>query len=68
MRAYVVTTGVLYVLLFLAHVARLFAEGNSPLSSWVFVATSVGALAMSVWSWRVYRSLSMHSSSPRSAA
>ena len=57
MRSYVVTTGLIYVLLLLAHVARLVAEGRSPLESTAFVATSVVAAAMAAWSWRVYRSL-----------
>jgi hypothetical protein len=51
----VVTTGVLYVALFLAHVARVAAEGASPLNSPVFVVTSLGALAMAAWSARVLK-------------
>ena len=55
MRAYVVTTGILYVALFLAHMARLAAEGMTPLRSPMFVVTSLGALAMIVWSVRALK-------------
>lgn len=57
MRAYVTTTGLLYLALILAHLARLAAEGASPLSSPVFLLTTAAASAMVVWSWRVYRRL-----------
>ncbi len=57
MKAYAATTGILYVALFLAHAARLAAEGAALLDSPVFVFTSLGALAMAAWSWRVLRGL-----------
>lgn len=51
MRAYVVVTGLFYMALFLAHVARVVAEGPSVLRGWIFVATSLCSLAMAAWSW-----------------
>jgi hypothetical protein len=58
MRAYAATSGVLYVALLLAHGARLAAEGSSPLHSPIFVVTSLGALAMALWSFRVWKAAS----------
>jgi hypothetical protein len=68
MRAYVVTTGVLYVALFLAHVARLVFEGSSPLRSPTFILTSLGSLVMVAWSVRVVRSGAARSVGPTNAA
>mgnify|MGYP003622983611 CR=1 FL=1 len=68
MRTYVVTTGILYVALFLAHVARLVSEGTSPLHSPMFVLTSLGALAMAAWSVRVLKRAPASPASPTNAA
>ena len=57
MRCYVVTTGMIFVALLVAHLARFYAEGAGILSSPAFVLTSVGSAAMAIWSWRVYRRL-----------
>jgi hypothetical protein len=58
MRAYVVTTGVLFALIFAAHVARLVAEGPGPLRQPIFVATSIASLGISVWAVALFRRLS----------
>ena len=55
MRAYVITTGILFALLVLAHVARLFAEGPGPLADPFFLASTGMAAAMSLWAWFVVR-------------
>lgn len=57
MRTYVMTTGLLYVALLLAHVARLVDEGLSPLHSPSFVGTSIIAALLAAWSWRIHRTL-----------
>lgn len=53
MRAYVMTSGSLFGLLVLAHVARLFAEGAGVLESPMFVVTSLLAAGMAAWAVRV---------------
>jgi hypothetical protein len=53
MKAYVLTTGVVFALIVLAHVGRLFAEGVALLKEPVFAVTSVLSIALSVWAWRV---------------
>lgn len=49
MRAYVLTTGVIFTGLALAHVARLLAEGSGPLTEPVFFVTTLLAIVMAVW-------------------
>ena len=68
MRTYVVVTGLFYLALFGAHVARVAAEGPSVLRGWVFVVTSLCSLAMAVWSWRSLRGLAPRSRGHANAA
>ena len=68
MRAYVVITGLFYVALFLAHVARVVAEGPSVLQGWAFIVTSLCSLAMAAWSWRALKGLRPTSSGQANAA
>jgi hypothetical protein len=68
MRAYVVVTGLFYVALFLAHLARVVAEGPSVLQGWTFVVTSLCSLAMAAWSWRALKGLRPGSSGQANAA
>ena len=49
MRAYIVTSGLLFVGLVLAHLARLVAEGLGPLHEPAFLFTSLLGLAMAGW-------------------
>lgn len=55
MRAYVVTTGLAFMLIFVAHVARLFDEGTGPLGQPIFMLTSILSLSMVVWATIVLR-------------
>ena len=57
MRAYVVTTGLMFGLLVFAHVARLAVQGPRALHSPVFVVASLLSIGMLVWSFLVYRRL-----------
>jgi|SoimicMinimDraft_17_1059745.scaffolds.fasta_scaffold1149037_1 hypothetical protein len=56
MRAYVVTSGLLFLALPVAHVARLVAEGWGPLHEPVFVISTLLALGMAVWAAVSFRS------------
>ena len=49
MRCYVAVTGVVFALIFAAHVARLWAEGAWLLREPFFIGTSLAALALSGW-------------------
>ncbi len=55
MRAYVLTTGVVFGLLTLAHVWRIVVEGMHLLTNpwWVGITVAAGALA--VWAFRLLR-------------
>lgn len=57
LKAYVVTTGLLFLALFAAHAARIVDEGPGPLSDQVFVITSVLALGMALWAVLILRRL-----------
>jgi hypothetical protein len=54
MKAYLITTGILFALLTLAHIWRLFEEGQLGKDPWYVVVTLVAA-AMSVWAFSLLR-------------
>lgn len=58
MKAYVITTGVLFGLLVVAHVGRVLAEGTRVARDPWFAGFTVLALAMCGWAWRVLRTAS----------
>ncbi len=49
LRCYVIATGIVFALMFVAHVARVFAEGNGILREPLIIATSVISLGFAVW-------------------
>jgi len=55
MKAYVATTGAVFAVLALAHLWRLSAEGLDLLSDVWWVGVTLGAVALSVWAWRLLR-------------
>src|SRR5207247_11178684 len=55
MRAYVLTTGIVFGLLTLAHLWRIAAEGVQLLTQPLWVGITVGAGALAVWAWRLLR-------------
>ena len=57
MRAYVITTGTVFGLVFLAHLARLFVEGGPIARDPVFYALTALAAGLSAWAWRVLGTL-----------
>jgi hypothetical protein len=54
LRTYVIATGVVFALLTLAHVWRLFVEPHLARDPWFILATLVAA-SLSVAAWRVAR-------------
>ena len=55
MKAYVITTGVVFALILAAHVARVVAEGAHLLTEPVFIGTSLLSAGLCFWAWRVLR-------------
>jgi hypothetical protein len=58
MKAYVFTTGVVFVLITAAHIARVIAEGPRLLKEPSFVFTSILSIVLAAWAWRLFRQLS----------
>jgi len=57
MRAYVLTTGVVFGLLVVVHLWRMAEEGSGPASEPGFLLITLVAAALSLWSWRLLRTL-----------
>jgi hypothetical protein len=55
MRAYVMTTGVLFGLLAVAHVWRVFEEGPRLATDPWYVLITLAAAALCFWAWRLLR-------------
>ena len=53
MKTYVITTGVLFGLVTLAHLWRMIEEGRALAASPWYVAITILAAALAVWAWRV---------------
>jgi hypothetical protein len=49
LRCYVIATGIAFALIFLAHLARLFAEGIWLLREPTFILTSILSLGLAAW-------------------
>jgi hypothetical protein len=55
MRTYVVTTGLIFGLLTLAHIWRVLEEGpNLARDPW-YVLITLAAAALALWAWRLFR-------------
>ncbi len=55
MRAYTITTGIVFALLAVAHVARIIGEQRSLATQPEFVVITLAAAAMSVWAFVTLR-------------
>ena len=62
MRAYLITTGVLFALVAVAHVGRVFAESRELATDPWYVLLTILAVVMSAWAFRLLPTL------PRRAA
>lgn len=56
MKSYIVTTGLLFLALVGAHVARVVQERHLVRDPW-FVVSTILSIALAVWAWRLYRRL-----------
>lgn len=64
MKAYVLTTGLVFGLIVAAHVARIVAEGPRLMKEPAFLFTSLLSLGLAIWAWRVFRQLSRSNERP----
>lgn len=55
MKSYIITTGVLFVLLVVAHIARIVGEGWYLARDPFFVTATVVAGGLAGWAWRLAR-------------
>jgi hypothetical protein len=55
MKTYVMTTGAVFGLLTVAHIARVVAEGPHLAKDPLFILITVASAALSLWAWRVLR-------------
>ena len=58
MKAYLITTGSVFALITLAHIARIVAEGAHVGTEPVFLLLTVLAAALSGWAWWLLARLS----------
>jgi hypothetical protein len=57
MKAYVITTGTVFALVFAAHIWRAVAEGSALAENPVFILTTIAVAALVVWAWRVVKAM-----------
>ena len=55
MKAYVMTTGVVFALLTLAHLLRIIVEGTHLAKNPLYVLITVAAGGLCLWAWRLLR-------------
>jgi hypothetical protein len=55
MKAYLVTTGIIFALIGVAHILRVFAEGPRLAKDPLFILLTLLTFALSVWAWRLLR-------------
>ena len=58
MKAYLVTTGIIFALIGVAHILRAFAEGPRLAKDPFFILLTLLTFALSVWAWRLLRNSS----------
>lgn len=56
MKAYIITTGVIFGLITLAHILRVISEPHAATEP-VFILLTVLSAGLSVWAWQVLRHL-----------
>ena len=57
MKAYLVTSGSIFVVILFAHIARVVVEGVGVISEPIFALSSLIAVALSLWAFRLVRQL-----------
>jgi hypothetical protein len=57
MKAYLITTGILFALITGAHIWRAFVEGPQMAKDPIFILLTILAASLSIWAWRLLRTL-----------
>ena len=57
MKAYIITTGVIFGLITVAHIMRFVMEGSRLATEPVFILLTLLSAALCVWAWQVLRRL-----------
>ena len=55
MKAYLVTTGVVFGLITLAHIVRMVMEGPHLLKEPLYIVLTLATAGLCVWAWRVLK-------------
>ncbi|MEP6569551.1 MAG: hypothetical protein ABJC10_07240 [Acidobacteriota bacterium] len=55
MKAYIITTGVIFGLITVAHLLRFVMEGSHLGTEPVFILLTIVSAALCVWAWRLLR-------------
>ena len=55
MRAYVITTGIVFAVLVVAHILRALAEGSQLMKQPLYILTTLAAAALFVWAMSLLR-------------
>ena len=58
MKAYIITTGVIFGLITVAHIMRFVMEGSRLATEPVFILLTLLSAALCVWAWQLLRRLS----------
>ena len=58
MKAYIITTGIIFGLITVAHIMRFVLEGSRLATEPVFILLTLLSAALCVWAWQVLRRLS----------
>jgi hypothetical protein len=55
LKTYILTSGIVFTLIALAHVARVFLEGPGVLAQPFFDFTSALSVGLAIWAFQVFR-------------
>jgi hypothetical protein len=58
MKAYIITTGLVFALITIAHIARIATESRHVLHEPIFLVLTILAAALSIWAFVVLRRVS----------
>jgi uncharacterized membrane protein len=58
MKAYIITTGIIFGMITVAHIMRFVMEGSRLATEPVFILLTLLSAALCVWAWQVLRRLS----------
>jgi hypothetical protein len=61
MKAFLITTGTVFGLIVLVHIARAFMEGSGVAKDPAFILLTVFAAGLSAWAWRLVWTLNRRS-------